>query len=95
MKKNARLAFNALKKIGCPVYEGTWDGDDDYFRISAEENYGDDLWADYYIMTDGGYDGGIEGMDDFGVNEKINAILKKYRLTCEWANAAVLDVYPA
>ena len=92
MKKNARLAFNALKKIGCPVYEGTWmDGDEDYFRISAEENYGDDLWADYYLAGEGP----IEGMDENGVNEKVVAILKKYRLDYDWCNAAVLDVSPA
>ena len=92
MKKNARLAFNALKKIGCPVYEGTWmEGDMDYFRISGEENYNGETWAEYYLS---GREG-IDGMDDFGVNNKINAVLDKYGLMCEWANPGVLDVAPA
>lgn len=90
MKKNARLAFNALKKMGCPVYEGTWDGDEDYFRISGENNY-DEIWADYWFMGRGA----VEGLDEFGVSNKINAVLDKYRLYCEWANPGVLDVCDA
>ena len=84
MKRKQRLAFTALKKIGCPVYEGGWNGDDDTFRISAEDNV-DHVWADYYMMTDGG---GYE----FGVCPEITEILNKYGLFAEWCNPGVLDV---
>jgi hypothetical protein len=85
MKRNQRNAFKTLKGLGVPVYEGGWDGDEDTFRISAEENY-DTIWADYYMMTDGG---GYE----FGVHPVITKTLTKYGLHCEWCNPGVLDVY--
>lgn len=84
MKRNIRKAYTALKKLGVPVYEGGWNGNDDTFRISAEENY-DEIWADYYMMTDGG---GYE----FGVHPKINEVLSKNGLFAEWCNPGVLDV---
>ena len=87
MKQNFRKAFNALEKIGCPVIEG-WD-DPNTFAINAEDNY-PICWADYYVMTDGG--GGSE-LDDFGVNNKINAILAANGLMAEWINTGVLGVY--
>lgn len=50
MKRNARTAFNQLKKLGCPVKE--WHGDDrGYFWIDAEENRGD--WLDYWSNYSG------------------------------------------
>lgn len=84
MKQNARLAFNALKKIGAPVLDTDREGC--HFRISGEDN-GDETWADYY---DGHYLGW-----DFGVNPKIEAILEKHDLMCEWENPGVLGVYDA
>lgn len=78
MKKQFRLAFNALKKIGAPVCEDDWYGNTDNFRISAECN-DDAWWADYWA---GCY-----------IDPRIEAILKKYGLYAEWVNAGVLNVY--
>lgn len=83
-EKRAELAYNELKQIGAPVYWGGWSNG--AFRISGEENY-DTVWADYY---EGGE---LSCCDDFGVNNKINAVLNKYDLHAEWCNAGVLDVY--
>jgi hypothetical protein len=85
MKRNQRNAYKVLKGLGVPVYEGGWNGDEDTFRISAEDNH-DTIWADYYMMTDGG---GYE----FGVHPVINKTLAKYGLFAEWCNPGVLDVY--
>ena len=84
MKQKYRTAYNQLKKLGVPVYEGGYNGDDT-FRISAEENY-DTVWADYYREFGG------TTLDDFGVNHKINAILEKQGLYAEWENGGVLGV---
>jgi hypothetical protein len=87
MTKNHRLAFNALKKIGAPVYERS---DIKNFQISAEGIAGeydrDTLWADFYE----GYR--IDGWD-CGINPKISAILSRYGLHPEWINAGEIGVY--
>jgi hypothetical protein len=87
MTKNHRLAFNALKKIGAPVYERS---DIENFQISAEGIRGDydrdTLWADFYE----GYR--IDGWD-FGINPKITTILSRYNLHAEWINAGEIGVY--
>ncbi len=82
MKRNYRLAFNALKKIGVPVY--VRDDMDGRFQISAEEpeSY---KWADYYAYNREGW--------DFGVNPLIDQVLKKYGLFSEWINPGELGVY--
>jgi hypothetical protein len=82
----AERAFNKLKEMGVPVRhlgEG-WSGRG-LFSISGEENYDGVIWADYYMMSDGGY--------EFGVNPKITKILQHYGLFAEWCNSGVLDVY--
>tara|TARA_R110000824_G_scaffold295047_2_gene483438 strand:+ start:500 stop:763 length:264 start_codon:yes stop_codon:yes gene_type:complete len=87
MKKNARSAFNALKKIGAPVFEGgDWGGE--YFIVSGEDNV-KEIWADYWQEFGG------PGLDDFGVSLKINKILDKNDLFGEWINPGVLGVYDA
>jgi hypothetical protein len=87
MKRNHRLAFNALKKIGAPVYERS---DIENFQISTEGIYGDydrdTLWADYY-------DGRNIPNWNFGINPKITDILSKYNLHAEWINPAEIGVY--
>jgi len=90
MKRNARTAYDKLKALGVPMY--IHDGETYHFLISAEENY-DTVWANYYAMTDGVmyYD----DLDDFGVNEKINAILDQHGLFCEWQNPGALAVFDA
>lgn len=83
----AKRAFEALKKIGAPVHhlgEG-WSGNA-LFSISGESNY-PEMWADYYNEYQ------LSFLDDFGVNEKINEVLKKYKLYAEWYNPGVLEVY--
>ena len=85
----AERAFNALKKIGVPVYhlgEG-WNGQA-LFTVSGEDNY-PEIWADYYAAPE------VSCLDDFGVNKKINKILEKYKLCAEWYNPGVLEVYDA
>lgn len=83
MKRNYKNAFNQLKKMGVTLYEGDYYGGEG-FRISGEDNY-PILWADYYA-------GGTEGLDDFGVNHKINTVLEKQGLFAEWCNSGVLGV---
>lgn len=83
MKRQYRLAYNALEKLGVPVYER--DDMNGRFQISAEEpdSY---KWLDFY-----------EGdrMPDwiFGVHPKIDEVLSKYGLRSEWINAGELGVY--
>ena len=91
MKRNFRYAYNALERMGVPV-RPDWYGRDDAFVISAEDNSGDEIWADYYVMTDGG---GYGYMDDFGVNKRINRVLNRYGLFAEWINPGCLGVYAA
>jgi hypothetical protein len=81
MKRNYRLAFNALKKIGVPVYER--DDMGGRFQISAEEpeSY---KWADYYSSSSSW---------NFGVNPQIDSILSKHGLFSEWINPGELGVY--
>ena len=88
MQRNYRTAFNALKKMGAPVIEGGYDGEDT-FRISAEDNVSY-TWADYYQMTDGDGTGYL-----MGVSNRINNILDKNGLYAEWINPGVLAVCEA
>jgi len=82
MKRDYRNAYNALKKLGVPVY--VRDDMDGRFQISAEEpdSY---LWANYYAYN----------REDwvFGVNPTIDYVLKKYGLFSEWINPGELGVY--
>jgi len=87
MKRNHRLAFNALKKIGAPVYERS---DIENFQISAEGIYDyydrDTVWADYYD--------GYRILDwEFGINPLITNTLRRYGLHAEWINAGEIGVY--
>ena len=86
MQRNYRTAFNALKKMGAPVIEGGYDGEDT-FRISAEDNVSY-TWADYYQMTDGDGTGYM-----MGVSNKINDVLDASGLYAEWINPGVLGVW--
>ena len=89
LSKNVLKAYEELKAIGAPVMHlGGGFGGDALFAISAEENY-DYVWADYYAENE--FPGMYEGYE-FGVSPKINKILNKHGLFCEWYNAGVLDV---
>ena len=83
MKRKYIKAFNALKKMGVPVY--VRDDMDGRFQISAEdpESY---KWANYYESPSSWC---------FGVNPKIDEVLSQCGLYCEWINAGELGVYEA
>ena len=87
MKRNARNAYNALKKLGVHVLgpELEWGGD---FAISGE-CWGDgsegDAWdkkLDYYE-------------DYWGERTVIPGVLQKYGMDFEWVNPGVAAVYEA
>jgi len=82
LKRDYRNAYNALKRLGVPVY--VRDDMDGRFQISAEEpdSY---LWCNYYAYNREGW--------DFGVNPQVDAVLKKYGLFSEWINPGELGVY--
>ena len=81
MKKQFRYAYNALQKLGVPVYER--EDLNGRFNISAEEpeSY---KWCSFYDQC---------GDWDFGVNPVIDDVLNKYGLHSEWINAGELGVY--
>ena len=81
MKRQYRLAFNALKKMGVPVYER--DDMNGRFQISAEEPNSCE-WCSFYSRNPDW---------DFGVNPKIEEVLAKYGLHSEWINGGELGVY--
>ena len=87
MKRDFRNAFNALKKIGAPVYERS---DIENFQISAEGIMGeydrDTLCANYY-------DGHSIPDWEFGINPLITKTLAKYGLHAEWINPGEIGVY--
>jgi len=87
MKRNYRTAFNALKKMGVPVIEGGYNGEDT-FRISGEDN-DTVVWAEYY----GEYMNEPEYL--FGVKREINDVLDTCGLFAEWINPGVLGVCEA
>jgi hypothetical protein len=83
MKRKYIKAYNALKKLGVPVY--VRDDMDGRFQISAEEP--DSFkWADYY-------EGDSHPNWIFGVNPKIDEVLGKFGLFSEWINPGELGVY--
>ena len=83
MRREYIKAYNALKKMGVPVY--VRDDMDGRFQISAEEpeSY---LWVDYHA--------GYQRSDWlFSMNPKIDETLKKFGLLAEWINAGEVGVY--
>lgn len=89
MKRHAKKAFTALKKIGAPVFvRGEGDGEEGpHFIISAEDN-SQRIWADY---METGAD--LEGGSSFGVCSEVIDILDANGLYCEWENPGALGVY--
>jgi hypothetical protein len=82
MKKVYVAAFNALKKMGCPVFVNDNNTAYGNFSISAEEN-DQETWAEYYCQSWG----------IFGVSPKIDDTLTSKGLFCEWENPGKLNVY--
>jgi hypothetical protein len=81
MRANYRHAYNALKKLGVPVY--VRDDMDGRFQISAEEPNSYE-WCSFYSRNPEW---------DFGVNPAIEKVLSKYHLHSEWINGGELGVY--
>jgi hypothetical protein len=85
MNKNAKLAYDVLKKAGMVVMTDNW-SQTAHFEISVEE-MPDALpnapfyWAD----MDGLYDGSIA----------LNNLMDKHGLFWEWINGCVIGVYDA
>ena len=84
MKRIYIKAFNALKKMGVPVYEHV--DDNGNFSISAEdsESY---KWANYYPDYD--------AWGGENTNPVLDQTLSKFRLYAEWVNPGRLSVYEA
>lgn len=80
MKAHARKAFNTLTKMGVPVVEHSHYGG--HFQLSAEEDNSME-WLDYF-------DGGL---GDFGISDKIHAVLEKNGLFAEWQDAAIASIW--
>ena len=86
MKRHARKAFTALKKLGAPVLERS---DVAYFVISGEDNY-KEVWADYYEEF------GIHADSNTpGVDPRICDIIEANGLFMEWETPGGLVVYDA
>ena len=82
MNSKFAKAYAELERIGAPIFTNSDNDRLGNFSISGEDN-SDVTWASYY---DSGY--GV-----FGVNPRIDAILTKHGLFCEWANPGKLNVY--
>lgn len=83
MKQAHRHAYNALKKLGVPVFERADHKERGNFGISAEHAASREF-VDYYSMNPNWM---------FGVNPVVEAVLRKHRLMAEWANPGELTVY--
>jgi hypothetical protein len=81
MKRIYIKAFNALKKMGVPVYEHV--DDNGNFSIDAEASEADG-WADYYTRSSDWI---------FGVSPSLDKVLTKHGLYGEWVNPGRLSVY--
>jgi hypothetical protein len=81
MKKTYIKAYNALKKLGVPVY--VRDDMDGRFQISAEEPESFE-WVNYYASPSSWV---------FGVHPEIDKVLKQSSLFAEWINPGELGVY--
>jgi hypothetical protein len=81
MKRNYRTAYNALKKLGCPVFERS--DYPDHFLISAEEPESHQ-WADYYAN--------YAQWDGEKTSPVLDKILRKNGLFAEWETSGCLIV---
>lgn len=85
MRSKFHFAFQALQKMGVPVYEHP--DDNGNFSIDAEAP-GADRWVDYY---------GDPRREElvFGVHIDLERELKARKLHAEWVNPGRLAVYGA
>lgn len=93
MKRNARKAFDALKKEGATVIETRDYGA--HFIISGENNYPvtvADYWQEYmkeYVDDNG------KIQNAFGIATFVHDILQANGLYAEWIDGGTVGVYDA
>lgn len=103
MKSNAKIAFDALRKIGAPVINHCENGESlsdqwgAHFILSGERESDDSgLWADYYgeeiVET---VDEGQAILNAFGIRESVHEILRASDLYAEWIDPGTLGIYDA
>jgi hypothetical protein len=85
MKSKYKLAYQALKVMGVPVFTNADNDKLGNFCISGEHP-DSPKWADYYDAPDHFI---------FGVNPAIESLLAQFDLMCEWINPGCLGVYEA
>jgi hypothetical protein len=81
MKRPYRYAYNALKKMGVPVFIHR--DDENTFDISAED-INSEMWVSYWSPQPHWI---------FGVNPMVEQILRHWGLHAEWINPGHLRVY--
>lgn len=85
MQAKYRNAYNALKKLGVPVFTNADHEDRGNFGISAEEPESFEF-VNYYSMASDWV---------FGVSPVVENALRKYGLFAEWQNPGALSVHEA
>jgi len=99
MKRNARKAFTALKKLDAPVFDHGSPGNQwgAHFILGAERRTGDDrLFADRYgeeFKEQYTEDGVI--INAFGIRQDVIDILQANDLYAEWIDAGTVGIYSA
>lgn len=83
MKKPYKLAYQALKVMGVPVFTNADHDRLGNFGISAEDP-ASHRWCDYYLHDDNW---------SFGVSPELETVLAQFGLMCEWVNPGCLAVY--
>jgi hypothetical protein len=93
MKRNARKAFTALKKLGAPVYDRPSESAE--FILGAELRTKDDTYfADYYREELREYrDETGKIQNPFGIRTDVNDILTENGLMAEWINGGMVGIY--
>ena len=99
MKRNARKAFTALKKMDAPVFDHGSPGNQwgAHFILGAELRNGDDRrFADMYgeeFKEHRNEEGEI--INAFGIRQDVIDILQANELYAEWIDAGTVGIYSA
>ena len=83
MKKPYKLAYQALKVMGVPVFTNEDHDRLGNFGINAETSESH-RWCDYYAPSKYWV---------FGVSPELETVLAQFGLMCEWVNPGCLAVY--
>jgi len=82
MKQKFRRAYDALQRMGVPVYERPDMDGRFHINAEAEDSY---KWADYWSSGKTAW--------EFGVNPRVENTLRRHGLYSEWVNPGELGVY--